>query len=77
MAYFSNGTEGEIYYEHYCSRCVHESDGRTCSIWLAHLIHNYDECNNPKSILHTLIPRKNEGLSNGECTMFIPASAPK
>jgi len=33
---------------------------------LAHLLHNYDECNNDKSILVLLIPRSENGLGNEE-----------
>ena len=66
MGYFSNGTEGMAYEEMYCRRCIHEENG--CAVMLAHFLHNYDECNNPESILHMLIPRKNG--HNERCTMF-------
>lgn len=67
MAYFSSGTEGMIYEEHYCVRCVHHEN---CAILNAHFIHNYDECNKPDSILHMLIPRSKDGLGNEQCLMF-------
>lgn len=67
MGYFSNGSEGMGYAERYCSRCVHEEG---CVVWTAHLLRNYDECNNEKSILHMLIPRSRDGLSNEKCRMF-------
>lgn len=67
MAYFSNGAEGMIYEDHYCAHCVH-CDG--CAVWMAHKIHNYKESNNPESILHMLIPRSEDGLSNEQCAMF-------
>ena len=67
MAYFSNGTEGALYQEEYCDRCIHRDD---CAVWDAHLAFNYRECNNKDSILHFLIPRTESGLSNGECRMF-------
>ena len=70
MGYFSNGTEGEMYEERYCSKCLHEKDG--CAVMLAHLIHNYDECNNPESILHMLIPKTKDNLGNEKCRMFVP-----
>lgn len=70
MAYFSNGTEGMMYEERYCSRCVHNFD---CPVWDAHLLFNYTECNNPESILHMLIPRSKDGLSNEQCRMFYEA----
>jgi hypothetical protein len=69
MGYFPNGTSGDAYEEQYCSRCVHQKmfDGG-CTVFLAHLLHNYDECNKPDSILHMLIPR--DGIENKQCTMF-------
>ena len=68
MAYFSNGTEGECYYETYCSKCVHEEN---CPVWMLHMLHNYDECNKKDSFLHVLIPRSKDGLDNERCTMFV------
>jgi hypothetical protein len=75
MGYFSNGTEGECYFEDYCSKCVHNGDGEgpMCPVWALHLELNYDECNKPESILHRLIPRTEGGLSNGQCKMFLAA----
>lgn len=71
MGYFSNGTEGECYEEQYCSRCVHQKiDDGGCAVWFAHLMANYDECNNPDSILHMLIPRRKNGVGNEQCAMF-------
>lgn len=74
MGYFSNGTEGMLYYETFCSRCVHDK-GQSCPVWNAHLIHNYAECNKPDSILHMLIPRSEDKLGNEVCTMFIEQEA--
>lgn len=71
MAYFSNGTEGDLYFERYCSRCVHDRN-EDCPIWALHLAHNYEECNKPGSFLHALIPRSKDGLSNEECRFFTP-----
>jgi hypothetical protein len=71
MGYFSNGCEGMDYEEQYCSRCVHQAtDNGGCAVFLAHLLHNYDECNNDKSILHLLIPRSKDKLGNEQCAMF-------
>lgn len=77
MAYFSNGTEGDMYEEQYCSRCIHRNgkDGTGCAVWLAHVLHNYDECNNEESILHILIPRSKDGPWNEECQMFVEGDA--
>jgi hypothetical protein len=70
MGYFSNGSEGEWYEAKYCDKCHHNING-DCPVMLAHLIHNYEECNNKHSILHLLIPRDENGY-NMECKMFIP-----
>jgi hypothetical protein len=77
MGYFPNGTSGEIYESKYCSKCLHqELEDIGCPIWHAHMMYNYDECNNEKSILHLLIPRSEDGIGNEECTMFV-AKPPK
>lgn len=70
MGYFPNGDAGILYEEQYCSRCVHfkEDDGG-CPVFMAHLLHNYQECNNDDSILHLLIPRGKDGF-NEQCAMF-------
>jgi hypothetical protein len=72
MGYFSNGSEGDCYEAEFCSRCVHQNgpDGESgCAVMLAHLLRNYDECNNKESILHILIPRDKDGW-NEQCKMF-------
>lgn len=79
MGYFSNGTEGEAYYERFCSRCIHEKEynekgtGGGCAVWYAHLLANYEECNKPESVLHVLIPRSKDKLDNEQCRMFLAA----
>lgn len=67
MAYFSNGSEGDDYAARYCERCVHEEG---CPVWLAHMLHNYRDCNDADSILHILIPRTADGLGNEQCGLF-------
>jgi hypothetical protein len=60
------------YEEQYCNQCAHQKpDDGGCAVFLAHLLMNYDECNNDKSILHMLIPRSKDGLGNEKCLMFI------
>lgn len=80
MAYFANGTEGMDYGEQYCTRCIH-NDG--CPVWGLHFEHNYTKDAAIRSILDYLIPRRNDGLGNGQCRMFhegeterTPASIP-
>jgi len=66
MGYFSNGTEGDMYEAEWCNNCVHYDQ---CAVWLLHMLHNYDECNNGNSFLHVLIPRDSNGR-NLKCEMF-------
>jgi hypothetical protein len=73
MAYFPNGTAGECYEAQYCNHCVHQNgpDGESgCAVWLAHLLYSYRDCNDKDSILHLLIPRSKDGLSNEQCRLF-------
>lgn len=71
MGYFPNGASGLDYENKYCDRCVHQKpDDGGCTVWLLHLLHSYDDCNNPDSYLHTLIPRSDDKLGNEQCTMF-------
>ena len=66
MGYFPNGTAGGIFQETHCAKC-HHAINEDCPVWLAHLMHNYDECNKDDSILHLLIPKDSR-----TCNMFIP-----
>jgi hypothetical protein len=77
MGYFPNGTSGDIYEHEFCSKCVHQEnkDGRGCAVMMAHMLHNYKECNNEDSILHLLIPRDKDGW-NERCLMFHAGDAP-
>lgn len=71
MGYFSNGTEGMMYEEKYCSNCIHGQDEENgCAVFNAHLIYNYKDCNDDNSILHILIPRDKQH-NNLKCAMFI------
>jgi len=81
MGYFSNGTEGEIYRDDYCQRCLHWQDlddgrGEGCPVWNLHLIFNRDQLNSegePEGPIHwilsTLIPEKRG--HNDQCAMFV------
>lgn len=70
MAYFANGTEGDMYEEKYCSRCVHNQDEeRGCPVMNAHLMYNYGQTGVVESVLSMLIPR--DGIRNEQCRMFV------
>ena len=70
MAYFSNGSEGMAYESRWCDRCVHQHPVHSCPCWDVHMLYNYEECNNPASILHKMIPLLPSG-GNGVCLFFI------
>ncbi len=77
MGYFSNGTEGAMFEEAWCSRCVHSdiSGDREigvnppCPVWMAHVLYAYELCNEDdhpgKVILDMLIPQKTITASDG------------
>jgi hypothetical protein len=77
MGYFSNGTEGAMFEEAWCSRCVHSDLGPgqelgvdpPCPVWMAHTLYAYELCNEEehpgKVILDMLIPRKIVKASDG------------
>jgi len=74
MGYFSNSTEGMIYEEEYCNKCVHNHPECSCPCLEAHAIWNYDECNNEDSILHKMIPmsKTEDGCPyNDQCIFFV------
>ena len=74
MAYFSNGTEGDIFQENNCEMCSHWNEETGCPVWDAHLIFAYDECDsgsNAEKILNMLIPMKQpEDIFPDKCAMF-------
>ena len=43
MGYFPNGTAGMVFEERFCDNCANAIDGRSCAIYDAHLIYNYDQ----------------------------------
>ena len=76
MAYFSNGSEGADYAARYCDHCVNQSgpDG-ACFILSLHYLRNYEDCDKKDSILHVLIPRSKDGITNEQCIMFTRVEA--
>jgi len=77
MGYFANGTEGAMFEEAWCSRCVHSdiTPGKEigvdppCPVWMAHAIYAYDLCNKKgdpgKIILDMLIPDERPVADDG------------
>ena len=74
MAYFSNGTEGDMYEEQWCKRCVHQNDDYGCPIWMLHLVHVGEK--RWQRTLNQLIPMKPKTINGirhsfpGECRGF-------
>ena len=64
MAYFSNGTEGEVF-DAQCSICKYGESA--CPIATVQLAYNYDACNIPvaRKILDSLVS------DDGACAMFL------
>lgn len=85
MAYFSNGTEGMMYEEKYCSNCINyrEYDAlgglKSCPIFDLHYEYSYEQNKRTKvgkvlvNILETLIPTKKDSPFPDECSMFLQA----
>jgi len=80
MAWFSNGTEGEIYQDRYCARCVNYRDlddgrGHGCPIWDAHLLFmEGSKKPDAQEVLDHLIPREEEPPRfAAQCSMFLEA----
>lgn len=86
MAYFPNGTSGMVYQEKYCFKCRNYRDkgdgrGEGCTIWDAHLLYSYEECNNNGKV-HTMLDGEqitNPPLTNAKAMldMLIPEDEEK
>ncbi len=79
MGYFSNGTEGNMYEEKYCEKCIHYGEsGEECTILTLHTCWNYEQTTDEtkKTALDLLIPPAKVGLGNEICTMFHPKQEP-
>lgn len=74
MGYFSNGTEGDMYEEKYCYKCLNYDEEKECPIISLHLHWNYEAQRegeeNKKYALDWFIPRNEEGPFNQQCRMF-------
>ena len=71
MAYFANGTSGQMFEEQWCERCVHYGTAtKGCPVFGAHLLYSYELCNQKqhpgKIILDMLIPN-----DCNSCAMFV------
>jgi len=80
MAYFPNGTSGDIYMEKFCFQCRNwksredeDKDNEGCPIIDVHFSVNYTQCRNEKikRILEILIPTGEDGFPR-KCPMYEP-----
>jgi hypothetical protein len=76
MAYFSNGTEGDMYQEKYCENCDHwklDEDTETwgCPVMDLHYEHNRSKDETIKTILEILIPTNEETTFAEPCKMMV------
>ena len=76
MAYFSCGTEGADYENHYCANCVHGQDDESmCPVFQAHWLYAYQmaspKCKEhpAKIILDMLIPMTKDH-NPAQCALF-------
>lgn len=75
MGYFCNGTEGEIYFNKYCDKCLNCRDlddgrGVGCPVWDAH--HLFDMDGDSGDVLDFFIPREDpRHVFNQQCKMFL------
>lgn len=73
MAYFPNGTSGDIFEEENCDRCVHQNHdikSPCCPVWELHMHWNYGQNDDKEKnfALEMFIPM--EGLFPKKCLMF-------
>jgi len=68
MAYFSNGSEGEVFDEE-CRECVFGELG--CPVFCVQSAYNYEACNNKvaRSILNDLVKQINRNRDYVGCQM--------
>lgn len=75
MAYFSNGTQMDLYEENFCFNCIH-GEGEFCPIMEAHMLFMTDAIQEGEdsagvNILLTLIPEDKDTVTPLECTMRV------
>lgn len=73
MAYFPNGTAGELFESRECRNCVHQpTDEQGCAVFDTHMLLNYDQTKNEhlRQALSLLIDDENNVLGS-MCQMRI------
>lgn len=80
MAYFPNGTAGEMFRERNCFLCVHgagerlEDGAEPCPIMTLHLLWNYEREDEAKRMaLDELIPEPDPIYAVPTCRLFLAA----
>lgn len=71
MGYFSNGTEGLVYQEQYCYRCVYWDDDVGCPIWFLHELHvGEPEWQPTLDRLIPMVETRHKFKASGQCSTF-------
>jgi len=76
MAYFSNGTQMQLFAEHYCFSCAHSDEDGLCPVMDAHIYFMTDALKDGEEspgmkILNLLITEDEKTSSPDKCTMRI------
>ena len=76
MAYFSNGTQMDLFHQEHCTGCAHQDVDGFCPIWDAHIEYMTEalragEDSPGVKILELLITEDKETLAPNKCTMRI------
>ena len=66
----SNGTEGDIFYGHFCAHCTREAGNRECMIYLKTMFHKVTDKEYPREWRY-------DENGNPMCTAFKDADAPR
>jgi hypothetical protein len=78
MGAFLTETEIGRYFGLFCAHCIHGGDRAStqeCTVWDVHMTYPLREVDDPRSILHVLIPRDEQG-NNLQCRLFVPRPEP-
>lgn len=74
MAYFPNGTAGELFRSRWCDNCVHDAVyDKPCAVWGAHLLYCYGAKEKERAILDMLIVDNRLEMDDGSspCKLFL------
>ena len=70
MGYFSNGTEGMIFEEQFCARCVHNKEDDICPVLDLHMNWNYEQFKD-NDVSKTKKMALDTFIVGNDCKMFV------